>query len=163
MCPISDTRPWAITGLAVVALRLAKPIRFVMDSHHLFPSLTVPSFHFLLKLSHHWLNNPLCDYNMLQLITAPNSRILLIILITFLSISSGSSFNRPLGFWGRAMKSTSGLSVCCRFNDFTNPQIVDYSETPYFFAVGHAPWENACFATSHLTVLFIRCSKIWQK
>ena len=34
------------------------------------------------------------------------------------------------------MKSTSGLSACCHFNNFTNPRTIDL-ETAYFFAVLH--------------------------
>ena len=63
------------------------------------------------------------------IITAPNSHILLILLIGFSSISSGKSFDWLLFFWGRAMKSSSRLWTGCRFNNFTNPQTAD-SETP---------------------------------
>ena len=148
MCPISDIRPGAMVGLAVVTLRLTKLIRFVTDSHYLFTSSIVPPFYFKSVLSLAITISFAIAIIMLQLITAPDSRILLIILITFSSISSGKSFDWPLFFRGRAMKSTSGLSACYCFNDFTNSETVD-SETPYFFAVERAPWETACFATSH--------------
>ena len=51
VCLISDIRPGAIIDLAVVALRLAKPIQFVIDSPHLFPSSIVPLFSFNIILS----------------------------------------------------------------------------------------------------------------
>ena len=50
MCPISDIRAGTIIGLGVVALRLTKPIRFVIDSHHLFSSSIVPLFSFKIVL-----------------------------------------------------------------------------------------------------------------
>ena len=131
MCPISEIRPGAMIGFAVVALRFTKPIRLDKDSHNLFPSSIVPPFS-LNRVRSVATTIPFAIAIMFQLITAPDCRMLTIILITFSSISSGRSFGRPLFCLGIAMKSALGLSACCRFSDFTKPRTVD-SEISYFF------------------------------